>query len=1165
MGRVWRGEHRRQGIDVAVKVLAPSGVRPKTERRLFRREIQAHARLLHPGIARIFDHGLLPAEATVESEGLIEGRPYFAMEYADAGTLRDHLPGDWASTRGVLTAMLDGLAHAHARDVFHRDIKPENLLHFDERGEAQQWKLTDFGVAYALDRVSSDDGQESSLASAGTPAYMPPEQLRGEWRRFGPWTDLYQIGCVAFELVCRRTPFSGETAAEVALAHLSEPFPALDAAFPVPDGFEAWVARLTRKEPGARFKTAAGALAALTRLDSPERAADRRDSSRADRSAEATTRREVIPPTERLTTLRAVARTAEARPDEPVDEATGGAADPSDDPASVPVAERIASANWREERRDLTPTGMSDVGLSLFGLREIPFVDRDAERQAIWDRLTEAVTDARGHVVLVEGASGTGRTRLVEWIARRARELGLVREFRITHNERGGSGDGLAGMLERWARSWQLEGEECRGLLETRLRDSLGPESEAAQMLSDELEPLLEWIRPSTDATDPESATFGAVYRLLERSSQARPVLIRAEDLQEGPATCTFLQFLLEFDPNWPFLVLGTVREESEQAREHVEQLPVLRKRDDVTTLELQPLRRADQETLIHRLLPLDAPLAERLLERTEGHPLFAVQLLGEWVERDLLEPGPDGFHLTDEPDELIPADIHQLWRRRIERALRQSPDQPAHEAWQALELAATLGRHFERQEWRTACGRAGLLAPTGLVDGALVDQRLVERDAEGWHFTHRLLVESLRQRARDAGRLTAYHRLCAETIDELYPGRLEEMGERQANHWVEAGEPLRAVAPLHRAAERVGNFEEDLARQLQMLERAAEFLEQGDVDAEDRRWVQNWTALAKNHQERGEMQEAKRLARRAQRTALDEQWTDMYAEATRRLFWLVLAEGDLDRALACSEEAEAAFRESGDEKGVIESIDARGTAYRQMSRFEEARELFERARTAYQKLDLTFRAGACLWSIARCWFAEGRIDRAEEYAERLRSTATEHGIRKLESAAENTLGELARTREQWRDAIDHYRRARRLWGRAGSRAAFLATFNLALSHIGARHWRRAGELLEGLDEDFRNNGFEARRPHVFLGRAVCAAGLGEWEVWAENLETYEQLRADGEVFDPDTPWLAELGAEVSMQAGRKPEAHRMWRLAAADWEALGRDEDARRVRSKLP
>ncbi len=197
--RVLHGDGR-QG---ALKVLArrdDDSSRAAANLKKYQLEAEALAALDHPNIVQLLDVG------TANDE------PYLVMEFVQGGrTLKGIIDSHvaegrapqpalvWHVVRQILSAL--GSAHAPPRSIVHRDIKPENIMLCDRDGDPAHVKVLDFGLAKFV-----ADATETTQAM-GTPAYMAPEQL---WKqRIGPWTDLYAVGVIAFEMLCGKRPFSG--------------------------------------------------------------------------------------------------------------------------------------------------------------------------------------------------------------------------------------------------------------------------------------------------------------------------------------------------------------------------------------------------------------------------------------------------------------------------------------------------------------------------------------------------------------------------------------------------------------------------------------------------------------------------------------------------------------------------------------------------------------------------------------------------------------------------------------------------------------------------------------------------------------------------------------------------------------------------------------------
>ncbi|MEZ4436196.1 MAG: protein kinase, partial [bacterium] len=269
MAEVWRARHRAQDAAVAVKVVTAPAGREQAYREQFVHEVQAMARLHHPAVVRLHEYGEIPTAVAIASKGAMPaGAPFLVMEWLGGGSLRDAIEMDWPRLRATMLTLLDALAHAHAQGVVHRDLKPDNVL-VGDRGPV----LTDFGLAFnpAIVGGALDSG------SYGTPGYMAPEQIRNDWRAFGPWTDLYALGCMAYELVCGFAPHADRHAGSaigLLVAHLQEPLPALQPRFPVPAAFERWLERLMGRTPPARFQFAADAAVSLLAIPDEVAASD---------------------------------------------------------------------------------------------------------------------------------------------------------------------------------------------------------------------------------------------------------------------------------------------------------------------------------------------------------------------------------------------------------------------------------------------------------------------------------------------------------------------------------------------------------------------------------------------------------------------------------------------------------------------------------------------------------------------------------------------------------------------------------------------------------------------------------------------------------------------------------------------------------------------------
>ena len=214
----------------------------------FLREARFAGSLSHPNVVTIHDF--------FEQDGT----PFIAMEHVPGGMLRRYQGRlSPAQLFGVLLDVLAGLAHAERLGIVHRDLKPENLL-VTADGRV---KIADFGIARAIDRMRQATRLTATGTTIGTPDYIAPEQAMGD--EVGPWSDLYSLGCIAFELLTGGPPFAdADSSMAILLSHVNDRVPAVRSVDPAVDPqLAAWVARVTAREPEERTRSAAAAAAEL--------------------------------------------------------------------------------------------------------------------------------------------------------------------------------------------------------------------------------------------------------------------------------------------------------------------------------------------------------------------------------------------------------------------------------------------------------------------------------------------------------------------------------------------------------------------------------------------------------------------------------------------------------------------------------------------------------------------------------------------------------------------------------------------------------------------------------------------------------------------------------------------------------------------------------------
>jgi eukaryotic-like serine/threonine-protein kinase len=256
MAIVYRATDTVLNREVAVKVLAGALARDEGFVRRFEREARNVARLSHPNVVQVFDAG---------SE---DDTHFMVMELVEGTTLAEVIereapvPADRAAR--IAADVAEALGAAHAKEIVHRDVKPANVL-LTANGTV---KVADFGIARAAD--SARITQTGTLL--GTAAYVSPEQAVG--MPATPRSDIYSLGCVLFEMLTGRPPFTAETPVAMLQRHLNDPVSPPSSQASVPEALDRLVVACLAKDPSSRPPSASDLRRDLLAATVPDRPGD---------------------------------------------------------------------------------------------------------------------------------------------------------------------------------------------------------------------------------------------------------------------------------------------------------------------------------------------------------------------------------------------------------------------------------------------------------------------------------------------------------------------------------------------------------------------------------------------------------------------------------------------------------------------------------------------------------------------------------------------------------------------------------------------------------------------------------------------------------------------------------------------------------------------------
>ena len=1151
MATVYSATHHIDESPVALKILRPEVAKQDAFLEAFGREVRAAAGLHHRRITAVFDHGVITASECEHQPELI-GSPWLAMEIVTGGTISG-LAGkiQWPQLQRILLEVLDGLAHAHARIMIHRDIKPGNVLFDASSGHI---KVTDFGLVHSIDAEGTNGPDEGEFAS-GTPSYMAPEQINSTWRDYGPWTDLYSVGAMAWALATGRPPYTGELMS-VFRQHMVGRLPIFDPTFPMPLGLLDWIEAMMQRKPYNRFRRAADAAWALSQIEAISHTGEPILQNPSDMLALSANNAhlDTLVLNGDADTLMAPIDATQILPKDIVSDLDQATVENDDRPEMVRMHPPFP-AQWATPRRPRVH--LHGAGLALFGLRATGIVGRKTERNRLWKALQDVVRDQTPQMVLIEGAAGSGKSALANWLCTRADEVGAAHWVSTSHTKDGNEVNGIEPILEPTFRIKGLPRDEAVTVVREHLR-LLG-----AQDLEDAAD-LVRLAQPNAQTPDGSSldTNFSSpeerqnlISRYLRLRTKRRPLIVWMDAIQRSPEATQTAVHLLKQTSAFPILILGTVQAGKVQTETDMERrLQTLLSQENTQKISLVPLPREAQFSLLQELLGLEPSLAANVVSQSGGNPQFAVQLVGDWVQRGILRPSESGFVLADGTDASIPNSMLEMWRQRLTEVCSHFLDEDTH----ALEIGAMLGNDIRRDELEDALALAKVQPSEALLSELQRTRLVVHRPrAEGWSFVHSLFRAAVLEYVEEKGRTKRWANVCADVLES----RPQSM-VRRARFLVAADRTEEALEPLKAAAlEQTTIGEWGRARLL--VELRDSILETIDVDprghhalgtelirlvtlheiprnqallaegAELAEWanrlkdydglVRLKMGLGTARLNIGESESGIKLMFEALKIARKNRLRQTFAVLNRMCFTHIRI-GELDKAANFAREAALTAESCGDTHGVANGYLMMGRVHWQAGRLDAATFCVTEAAIRFERT-------GCRRGLAEVW---------------------------------NTRGEIARSRGDLDEAELAYWEAFHRYDSCGSSIAEYAKLNLGNTYVDAKKFSEAKVLFAEVENTLLSAGRIPVTLVARLSKVPCLIHEKDWEAVESEMSEIGPKLIEVGLVDRDVVSAAQTVVDMCDTAKRTDLGRKASEILLHQLNSLGRTVEAAEVSKHL-
>ena len=938
MGIVYRCLDQLSGQHVALKrVIVPEAKLRRDYVMWFYKESRALAALDHPGIVRARDFGQL-----------VDGSPYLVMELVNGVSLHDlsytrlSFPVIWT----IVDQMLGALAHAHARGVVHGDLKPSNILVEEVSGEVPRIRILDFGLAWLKQDPHDErlDGAKAlefaPHAGAGTPGYMAPEQIQHEMHHVCGATDTYSIGCILYRMLSGQAPFTGESR-QLLKRHAFEKAPRLEPAIAVPEGAVDFVEKLLAKRPWDRWEFAAHARTEWSALRPPEG---------------------LPPETWQLPRIRRRSKSS----------------------AVLPTPEETGS----QERQRIA--AVLDRAPGLLNMRPSPLVGRDDIRSLLRKHCEEVAggQPPLHRLVLLTGAAGVGKSRILEWLCEVVHEEGQMVPLRARYRPVSTPLDGLLGAVTQYFNFERASRDTIERSLLARWKIGRNDKQGRTWVAG-----VAEWLRPLGPMSDQPIGPSGVRFTLdsldarrmvtrytLRRIARKRPLLFWLDDLQH--ANDRTFEGLLRYaseEPEQRLLIVATARSDDLQhGGAATDNIRALQEALNGETVDVQAMPPDTTRELLRASLPLQDAAVEEAARRSRGNPLFALQQLHAWALAGEMELVDGVYCVADQVLSVKPQTTAELWDSRV-AAL------PVEHRLGAY-ASASLGTDIRHEVLLALLETLGL--PADAVIHSLQNAEIILPRGPGrYSWPHALLQEHLSESLAKRDDFRRILRAAAEALTKHPLANTRRVIRQRVLNLLHAGDPDAASTLLFHFLGQAWNGAREPLAALADLE-----LLKGKLQGKSLALKHRWQAEAMRHVGRAE--DAMMHAEIARSSFEELGDRENVAHCQRLLGHLKSERGASADGLLLVQQAHATFEQLGSLSGQAQCEAVAGEIQYLLGRYDIARAQVERGDRSFAKLGQPLGRGQCLLLLSWIEHSEGATERARRFTMDARSEFEKAGYR---------------------------------------------------------------------------------------------------------------------------------------------------------------------------